>query len=71
MDESKSSIPPIELRLPSASGRTPADIDPPPVAMTKSDQSVAVYDGNAEEVSRGFLIALKAMGVTRSADLLD
>ncbi len=86
MDESKPSNPPSEFRLRSASEWTPADIDPSPAELAKSDElvaverqsrsgqieacrndfsdepSVAVYYRNEEEVSRGFLIALSAMG---------
>jgi hypothetical protein len=47
MDESKPAIPPGELDLRPASDW----------------KSVVVYCGNEEEVSRGFLIALSAMGV--------
>ena len=89
MDERKTAIPSSEIRLPSASGRTAADIDPPPAALAKSDQrvavarqsrsgptepsgndfsdgpSVAVYCRNEAEVSEGFLIALRAMGLAR------
>jgi hypothetical protein len=87
MDDRKPSIPPSELGLQSASERTSADIDPPPVELAKSDElgaverqsrsvqagacqsyfsdepSVAIYYRNEEEVSEGFLIALRAMGV--------
>jgi hypothetical protein len=63
MDESKPPIPPSEFRFRSASERTSADIDPPPAELAKSDELVAVYYRNEEEVSRGFLIALSAMGV--------
>jgi hypothetical protein len=59
MDESKPPIPFIEFRLRPAPGRISADIDPPPA----DGPSVAVYYRNAEEVSRGFLIALSAMEV--------
>jgi hypothetical protein len=94
MDERKTAIPSGEFPLQfasgqSASGRTAADIDPPPAALAKSDQlvaverqsrsgqiepsrndfsdrpSVAVYCRNEEEVSEGFLIALRIMGVAR------
>jgi hypothetical protein len=67
MDESKPSIPPGKFR--SASDWISADIDPPPAALAKSDEliadgrSVAVYCRNEEEVSQGFLIALRAMGI--------
>jgi hypothetical protein len=59
MDEGKPSNPPSEFCLRSASGWASADIDPPPAGGL----SVAVYYRNKEEVSRGFLIALSAMGV--------
>jgi hypothetical protein len=42
MDERKPPIPPSEFRLRSASERTPADIDPPPAELAKSDELVAV-----------------------------
>ena len=42
MDESKSSIPPSEVRLRSASDWTSADIDPAPAELAKSDELVAV-----------------------------
>jgi len=63
MDESKPSIPLSEFHLRSASERNPADIDLPP------GPSVAVYYRNEEEVSRGFLIALSAMGVAHVEQL--
>ena len=93
MDGSKPPIPPSEFRLRSASEWTSADMDPPPAALAKSDElialerqihsgqiescrndfsdrpSVAVYYRNQEEVSRGFLIALIAMGVARVEQL--
>jgi hypothetical protein len=59
MDERKPSISPSEFRLRSGSEGTSADNDPPPA----DGPSVAVYYRNEEEVSRGFLIALTAMGV--------
>ena len=59
MDERKPSIPPSEFHLRSASERTSADIDPHPA----DGSSVAVYYRNEEEVGRGFLIAVSAMGV--------
>jgi hypothetical protein len=59
MDESKPTTPLSEFRLRSAPERDPADIDPPPA----DGPSVTVYYRNEEEVSRGFLIALSAMGV--------
>jgi hypothetical protein len=87
MDESKPSIPPGKFRLQSDSAWTPADIDPPPAALAKSDElvaverqsrsgqidscrndssdeaSVVVYYRDEEEVSRGFFLALSAMGI--------
>jgi hypothetical protein len=76
MDERKHPIPPGEFRLQSASERTSADIDPPPAKLAKSDElvaidgsSVAVYCGNEEEVSEGFLLALNVMGVARGEQL--
>ena len=87
MDESKPSIPSVELSLRPASDRKSAVIDAPPADLAKSDKlvalgrqrhsdqselcrndlpngpSVVVYCGDEEEVSRGFLIALRAMGV--------
>jgi hypothetical protein len=65
MDESKPSIPSSEFRLRSASERTSAGIDPLPA----DGPSVAVYYRNEEEVSRGFLIALSAMGVAHVEQL--
>jgi hypothetical protein len=65
MDESKPSNPLSEFRLRSASERNPADIDPPPA----DGPSVAVYYRNEEEVSRGLLIALSAMGVAHVEQL--
>ena len=63
MDERKPPIPPSEFRLRSASGWTAADIDPPPAALARSDERVAVYFRNGEEVSEGFLVALTVMGI--------
>ena len=89
MDERKTAIPSGEFPLPSASGRTAADIDPPPAELATSDQlvaverqrrsgqiepsgndfsdrpSVAVYCRNEQEVSEGFLMALRVMGVAQ------
>jgi hypothetical protein len=59
MDQSKPSISPSEFRLRAGSEGTPADIDPPPA----DGPSVAVYYRNEDEVRRGFLIALAAMGI--------
>jgi hypothetical protein len=59
MDKGKPSNPLSEFCLRSAPEQTSADIDPPPAG----GPSVAVYYRNKEEVSRGFLIALSAMGV--------
>jgi hypothetical protein len=42
MDENGPPIPPNDFLLPSASERTSADVDPPPMALTKSDESSAV-----------------------------
>jgi hypothetical protein len=42
MDERKPLIPSSEFRLRSAPPRTPADIDPPPAELAKSDELVAV-----------------------------
>jgi hypothetical protein len=42
MDENGPPIPPNDFLLPSASERTSADVDPPPIALTKSDGSSAV-----------------------------
>jgi hypothetical protein len=60
MDDRKPSILPSETRSRPASDWTSAAVDSPPAADAGS---VVVYYGNAEEVSRGFLIALSAMGV--------
>jgi hypothetical protein len=89
MDHRKPSIPPCEIGLQSASGRTAAAVDAPPAALTTSEErtgperqsrsgkiepcrtdysdapSVAVYYRNEEEVRRGFLIALSAMGLAQ------
>jgi hypothetical protein len=42
MDESGPPIPPNDFLLPSASERTSLDVDPPPMALAKSDGSSAV-----------------------------
>jgi hypothetical protein len=65
MDESKPSIPLSEFGFRSAPEQNPADIDTPPAG----GPSVAVYYRNEEEVSRGFLIALSAMGVAHVEQL--
>jgi hypothetical protein len=64
MDECKPSNPPSKFHHRSASGRTSADIDPPPSGNDFPDGScVAVYYRNEQEVSRGFFLALGAMGI--------
>ena len=66
MDQNGPPIPPGDFLLQSASGRTPADIDPPPEPSGNNlpeEPSVAVYYGSEEEVREGFLIALRAMGL--------
>jgi hypothetical protein len=64
MDERKPSIPLSKFHHRSASARISADIDPPPSANDFPDGScVAVYFRNEQEVSRGFLLALSAMGI--------
>jgi hypothetical protein len=64
MDERKPSISPSKFHLPSASGWTPADIDPLPSGNHFPDASCfAVYYRNQQEVSHGFLLALDAMGI--------
>jgi hypothetical protein len=65
MDESKPSTPLSEFHLRSPPERNPADIDLPPAG----GPSVAVYYRNEVEVSRGFLIALSAMGVAHVEQL--
>jgi hypothetical protein len=60
MDQNGPPIPP------SASGRTSADIDPPPEPCgndPRDGPSVAVYHRDEAEVRDGFLIALRAMGL--------
>jgi hypothetical protein len=54
-------IPLNDILLPSASERTSADVDPPPMASTKSANSSAAYYRDETEVRDGFLIALRAM----------
>src|SRR5436309_12272425 len=78
MDESKAAIPPNERHRRPASGLTSAAVDSLPADFAKSDHLVLrgrrhadppngssgiVYCGNEAEVSRGFLIALRAMGI--------
>jgi hypothetical protein len=64
MDERKPSIPPSKFHHRSASGRISAVIDPPPSGNDFPDGScVAVYYRNEQEASRGFLLALDAMGI--------
>lgn len=66
MDQNGPPVPPSDFPLRSASGRTSADIDPPPEPYgndSPEGPSVAVYHRNEEEVREGFLIALRAMGV--------
>jgi hypothetical protein len=66
MDESRPPVPPSDLLLRPASERTSADIDPPPEPCGNDPPDgplVAVYYRNEEEVSEGFLIALRAMGI--------
>jgi hypothetical protein len=70
MDERKPSISPSKFHLWSASGSISADIDPPPSGNDFPDGSrVAVYYRNEQEVSRGFLLALGAMGITPAEQL--
>jgi hypothetical protein len=64
MDERKPSIPPSKFHHRSASGRASADIDPPPCGNDFPDGScLAVYYRTEQEVSRGFHLALGAMGI--------
>ena len=66
MDQNGPPIPPNDFLLRSASGRTSADVDPPPEPYgndSPEGPSVAVYYRNEEEVRDGFLIALCAMGL--------
>ena len=66
MDQNGPAIPPNDFLLRSASGRTSSDFDPPPEPCgndPRDGPSVAVYYRNEEEVSEGFLIALRAMGI--------
>jgi hypothetical protein len=57
MDESKPPIPSDELTLRPASHWKSDVVDAP------NGPSVVVYCGSEEEVSRGFFMALRAMGV--------
>ena len=66
MDQNGPPIPPSDFLLRSASGRTSADIDPPPEPCgndPRDGPSVAVYYRDEAEVRDGFLIALRAMGL--------
>jgi hypothetical protein len=64
MDKRKPAISPSKFHLRSASGPISADIDPPPSGNDFPDgPCVAVYYRNEQEVSRGFLLALGAMGI--------
>jgi hypothetical protein len=66
MDQNGPPAPPSDFPLRSASGRTSADIGPPPELCgndSREGPSVADYYRDEEEVREGFLIALRAMGV--------
>ena len=66
MDQNGPPVSPSDFPLRPASGRTSADIDPPPEPCgndSPEGPSVAVYYRNEEEVREGFLIALRAMGL--------
>jgi hypothetical protein len=70
MDKQKPPVPPNELNRQPASDRIPAVVDSAPADLAKpcrneltNGPSIVVYYGNEEEVNRGFLIALRAMGV--------
>jgi hypothetical protein len=66
MDQNGLPIPPSDFLLRSASGRTSADIDPPPEPSRNDPPdgpTVAVYYRDEAEVRDGFLIALRAMGL--------
>jgi hypothetical protein len=64
MDERKPSISASKFHHRSACGRISADIDPPPSGNDFPDRTcVAVYYRTGQEVSRGFLLALGAMGI--------
>ena len=66
MDDRKPVILPDETSLRSASDRPSAVAELPPAALTCQaadvDSAMVCY-GNEETVARGFLIALRAMGV--------
>jgi hypothetical protein len=70
MDESKPPFPSDELNLRPASEAQSAVVDAPPYPpeLCRDDPpngpSVVVFCGNEKEVSRGFHVALRAMGVT-------
>jgi len=66
MDQNGPPAPPSDFPLRSASGRTSADIGPPPELCgndSREGPSVADYYRDEEEVREGFLIALRAMGL--------
>ena len=66
MDKNGPPVPPSDFLLRSTSGRTSADIDPPPESCgndPRDGPSVAVYYRDEAEVRDGFLIALRAMGL--------
>src|SRR6266850_1468971 len=66
MDQNGPPVPLSDFPSRSASGRTSADIDPPPEPCRNNPAdapSVAVYYRDEAEVRDGFLIALRAMGV--------
>ena len=56
MDECKPPIPPRERDLQPASDGTP-------IVDLRSAPSAVVFSGNADEIRRGFLMALRLMGV--------
>lgn len=62
MDQQKPPFSQNELNLQPASGRISAVVDSASADLAKPWPSV-VYYGNEEDVSRGFLIALRAMGL--------
>jgi hypothetical protein len=66
MDQNGPPVPPSDFVLPSASGRTSADIDLSPGSCGSDPRdapSVAVYYRDEAEVRDGFLIALRAIGL--------
>jgi hypothetical protein len=81
MDDEKPSIPPNDLRSQSFSERPSAAVDSPPASSATSEERVvpdepygtdfsdtpsfAIYYRNEEEVRRGFLVALSAMGLAQ------